>query len=333
MNVMKHFHDVVHIVRQLRQSRQIRLFDRKQMKMRSTGPDTIQIQTIDRCNASCVMCPYSYEEKDGPPSLMDDALYEKILKEIADTGALTGFTPMLQNEPLLDRGLANRIRLAKEILGRKMWVELATNGSALTDTRIDELIDSGLDSLHISIDAATEETYRKIRKGLDYSTVVRNVENLLRRHSGVRVVVRFLQQKDNQGEEAAFAQMWKKRGATVAFLSIVNRAGTLKDYELMRTKLPRFYRRWVQNGLNHLCKCCPLPFTAMNILHDGCAILCCHDWSTDFIIGDLSKQSLEGIWNGKEINRCRELLISGRYKSIPICKDCSLADKFGRHSV
>ena len=189
MNLMKHFYDVVYVARQLRYVRQVRLFDRKQMKMRSAGPALVQIQTVDRCNASCVMCPYSYEEKDGPPARMDDALYEKILKEIAETGTLTGFTPMLQNEPLLDRGLADRIRLAKEILGRKMWVELPTNGSALTDTRIDELIDSGLDSLHISIDAATEETYRKIRKGLDYSTVVGNVENLLRRNSGMRVVV------------------------------------------------------------------------------------------------------------------------------------------------
>jgi len=50
------------------------------------GPWAVQVQTIDRCNASCIMCPYPSFEKHGPPNSMEDSLYKKILNELKKAG-------------------------------------------------------------------------------------------------------------------------------------------------------------------------------------------------------------------------------------------------------
>ena len=49
-------------------------------KGRSTlaGPLFMQVQTTNRCNGKCVMCPYATTERTGPPATMDRGLYSKM---------------------------------------------------------------------------------------------------------------------------------------------------------------------------------------------------------------------------------------------------------------
>jgi len=46
-------------------------------------PMFFQIQTINLCNGSCVMCPNS-KKKNRKPRKMSDELFEKIIKEISE---------------------------------------------------------------------------------------------------------------------------------------------------------------------------------------------------------------------------------------------------------
>jgi MoaA/NifB/PqqE/SkfB family radical SAM enzyme len=61
-----------------------------------------------------------------------------------------------------------------------------------------------------------------------------------------------------------------------------NRAGNLPNAELK--KLDAF---------------CTRPFEQMYIAYDGRAVLCCQDWMLEEVMGDVTKQSLDDIWNGK----------------------------------
>jgi len=46
-------------------------------------PAVVQVQTVNRCNAACPMCPYPYTVGREPYRLMPDALWEKIASECA----------------------------------------------------------------------------------------------------------------------------------------------------------------------------------------------------------------------------------------------------------
>jgi radical SAM protein with 4Fe4S-binding SPASM domain len=272
------------------------------------------------------MCPYA--SSGGPARTIDDQLYSRILGELAATGTLKLFSPMLQNEPLLDRHLPERIGLARRILGPKVKIGTVTNGSLLTEERIRALVNAGPNWIAVSLDAYRRETYETIRPGLDFDRVRRNVLALLRYHGRVSVQIRFLIQQQNRTEEAAFRRYWLARGAHVAVMEATNRASTLDSYEEVYARRPQRSVDLVREPLKWLAgrlyPACTLPFTALSVLVDGRVIACCHDWGPAEVVGDLSRQSLEDVWNGPEMNRVRQLLVERRFEQSDACVGCSL---------
>ncbi|MBN2373186.1 radical SAM protein [bacterium] len=314
-------------------------FDHLNCRSLKQGPSKVQLQTIDRCNGSCLMCPYSSELKSGPPNYMEDSLYKKIIKSLQDAGTLRQIVLMLQNEPLLDIKLIQRIHYAREVLGKKVKIGIVTNGTLLNPRHIHDLVYSGINSIDISIDAFSEKTYNIIRPGLDFFKVVQNTQAILENKKRVNIVVRFLKQRANTGEEKQFRHYWESKGAKVFIFAPVNRAGGLKNFDQIKNNAHRsniFYlKKKLKKAIRNLClqvaarsfiaTPCLLPFNNINILWNGKVILCCHDWEPVDIIGDLSKQSLQDVWNSDSMNKYRYLLWSNRIKESPVCKNCSLA--------
>lgn len=105
-------------------------------------PTVIQVQTINRCNARCGMCPYPYTIHLEPREVMEDALFTKIVQECASEPELRDFVPMAKNEPLLDPKLETRIAEFKAAAAPHQIVELVTNGSALTPARFQRLVEN-----------------------------------------------------------------------------------------------------------------------------------------------------------------------------------------------
>jgi MoaA/NifB/PqqE/SkfB family radical SAM enzyme len=132
---------------------------------------------------------------------------------------------MLQNEPLLDRRLPDRVRLARKLLGQRVRIATVTNGAPLTAALIDELAASGIGHVAVSIDAVREDTYNRIRQGLNFQRVVGNTLALIERLGPRRVGVRFLRQRENEDEESAFAGSWRRHGVRVIAFQLTNRAG------------------------------------------------------------------------------------------------------------
>jgi radical SAM protein with 4Fe4S-binding SPASM domain len=291
-------------------------------------PRWIQLQTINACQASCVMCPYPTYRTVFPRGRMDDALFDRIVDEIVSRPEARTFIPMLQNEPFLDKRLFDRVRRVKEQSGGRIEVELVTNGAFLTDENIGRIRESGLDVLDISLDALSRETYRRIRIGLDYDEVLAGVERVLDANlPRTRVLVRMLRQKENAAEVRAFARHWRARGVPVFIYSAHNRAGAVPEFE-ERTRLPasdvswldRVGRRAFRAVLGH----CPIPFGMTNILHNGDMLMCVHDWGRKEIIGNLRDTSIAELWNGPRMREIRTLVAARRYESLPACRDCSL---------
>lgn len=129
-------------------------------------PVVLQVQTINRCNGRCGMCPYPYTVHLQPREVMDDALYTKIVTECVAEDDFCELIPMLQNEPLLDSKLEERIAEFKRRAKPHQSVEIVTNGTALTPSRFEKLVQSGLDTITISLSAFTQATYEKLIEGL-----------------------------------------------------------------------------------------------------------------------------------------------------------------------
>lgn len=71
---------------------------------------------------------------------------------------------------------------------------------------------------------------------------------------------------------------------------------------------------------------CELPFNQMNILFNGDAIICCHAWNRATVVGNVRTSSLREIWNSKEMNEIRRLILRKRYRHIDSCKECTIVE-------
>jgi MoaA/NifB/PqqE/SkfB family radical SAM enzyme len=297
-------------------------------------PRAVQLQTLNACQASCVMCPWPEFRDVFPRGRMDDDLFDRIAAEIAGRPESSTFIPMLQNEPFLDKRLFDRIARFRAMAGPRVEVELVTNGAFLTDEAIARIREVELDVLDISLDALHRETYARIRRGLDYDAVIAGVERVLA--AGLprtRIFVRLVRQAANAREVRDFVRSWQARGVSVFVYTANNRSGAVREYdesvgyrEESGSAPVRLARRIGRAaGRAYLGGCCPVPFATANILHDGTMLLCVHDWARKEVLGNVRESSIAELWNGPRMREVRALVAARRYDRVGPCADCTLA--------
>jgi len=59
------------------------------------------------------------------------------------------------------------------------------------------------------------------------------------------------------------------------------------------------------------------------ICWNGTVVACCSDMLPKEILGDVTKETLEQIWNGEKIKELRYLMSTGQNKDIRLSLECS----------
>ena len=148
-------------------------------------PVTGQIDPAFPCNLECPLCLSEMARRQGyTMPIMKEAKLDHILSAYGDY--LVRIWLSLWGEPLLNKRLPELIAKCKS---REIWVLISSNMSVpLTAASIDALVMSGLDSIILSIDGATQETYQTYRRGGDLALVLGNVRRLVeaKRRLGLR---------------------------------------------------------------------------------------------------------------------------------------------------
>jgi radical SAM protein with 4Fe4S-binding SPASM domain len=272
------------------------------------------------------MCPAS-KEKNKNPGKMSDELFEKIIKEISEN--ITEYTFVwlfLQNEPLTDNTIFNKLKLVKKLSNGKIKTGLVTNGTLLTEEKIKELREAEVNKICFSIDAYTEETYKKIRRGLSYNKVLKNTENLRNSNSKTLVSVKFLWQKDNYFELNDFKKFWKNKGIKTEIDIVSNRAGAVSNFEdirLTHKNIP-FKTNFARDIMLIFTGGCYSLATNFNILHNGDVIMCCNDYTKRIILGNVKNNLIKEIWNSEKYQSIREAIFNKDFEKIPECNNCTL---------
>src|SRR6266446_2505898 len=131
-------------------------------------PVCLYLETTNRCNLLCTTCPRTFEALE-PPGDMDWALFTAIVDQFPNIArvVLHGV-----GEPMMMAALPRMIRYLKD---RGSYVLFNTNGTLLTRHKGKELIDSGLDELRVSLDAAEPQAFKQVRGRDMFARIVRNV--------------------------------------------------------------------------------------------------------------------------------------------------------------
>lgn len=275
-------------------------------------PMVVLIDNCNACNLQCSMCDHGNMKQYRKVQLMDIGLYHKIIDEIALENPEVRVWEIFFGDPFMCFDIASRISYAKEQGLRD--VVLNSNGVRMTKKRAQAVIKAGLDAMYVGIDAATQETYNRIRVGGDFSKAVQNVlqyQDLLQQfgNGAQKLLVQFVVSDINQHEVDDFIAFWKKAGITVKIRPKVSWAGLVEANNL-------------QENENLVRKPCYWMMQTINICANGEVALCSVDVHCQVKCGNIKDHRLKEIWqNG--LKTFRDLHKEGRFGELPeLCKNC-----------
>jgi len=139
----------------------------------SRMPEIVTLETTTICNLRCVMCPQSYPGIPNPQSMSVETV-ERLMKILSDTQIIEAHGV---GEPIANPRFFDILNVLEPLRGREIVINC--NGHLLTEQKIDQLLKSVLTLINFSLDAATPETYKRIRGG-DFNNAVRKIRNLIK---------------------------------------------------------------------------------------------------------------------------------------------------------
>ena len=137
----------------------------------------LYIEPTSRCNLSCRTCIRN--TWDEPTGDMDETIFDRLVSQIARFPHLETVMFGSFGEPTAHPRILDMIRAVKAL---GLRAEMTTNATLLGEALIDGLLRERLDTLWISLDGTTEESFETIREGASFPLVLENVERLGRRN-------------------------------------------------------------------------------------------------------------------------------------------------------
>lgn len=278
----------------------------------SEVPQYVILEVTNTCNLRCPNCPNKdMRRKRG---FMESGVYEKVINECVALGVdrvyLTG------GEPTLHSLLTELVTYAK-VHGVKS-LALITNAQCLTPRLSKRLVEAGLDILDVSIDAATPETYSKMRPPSSLEVIEENLKALINLKIRTKtlkplVTVKFIKEPANANEVGLFRRKWKNLADEILISFLHNWGGVIDKRESgWRGGSKRYPCSWI--------------FREMYICWDGRVSFCCLDNEAETILGDMREMSIKEVWGSPKLKAVRQVHLDGDFGKIPLCDKCSFRD-------
>lgn len=254
---------------------------------------TIEINTTELCNRTCVFCP-----RHDPAVFPNRNLHltikgaETIAEELAenDYGGKISFSGFGEN--LLNPDFVEIVKTFRTALPYAT-LECNTNGDKLTDKYLRDLIHyAGLDLIYINLYDGPEQMEH-------FDSIILWAEI--------------------RPDQYKFRMHWgdfEKHG-----LILNNRSGVIDWVGIEETDITKLQG-----------KPCHYPFYKMFVDWNGDVLFCSNDWGREHVVGNLLQQSLHDVWFSKPMAKIRRRLIKGDRSQSP-CNKCSVdGSLFGKPS-
>jgi len=264
------------------------------------------------CNALCPNCPYTNSEiradyKDRP--YMNEDTFKIIADQCGEYGAWIRVSG--GGEPMLHPKAVELFEYAKQVNAK---VGLITNGSLLTEENSIRLLEAQIDMIEFSVDASDPETYARVRKGLNWEKLVKNVTRLAelrdRLKSPTKIIASGVNQEgvDIEKVEAFWSGIvdnFQKRKYLTWGINDPSKSADAEPYLPPEEFIP-----------------CPFIFERLNIDSRGKVMICGFDIAAKTDMGNIHEKTIKEIWHGEGFAYYRNKHLSGKGREIELCSNC-----------
>lgn len=276
-------------------------------------PKMLVVSVSHVCNSKCPHCIYTNHPEHRRAYGRSPLISEKLFRKISDEGGpYEAFIRISgAGEPFMHPKLLDLVEYAK---GRGNGVGIITNGSLLNEAKIKQLVKTGLDAIEISVDTHDKKVYKRLREGLDYETVMRNI-SLFRKirddYKGkTKILVSIVNQPLENPTLKQSIKYWKRRVDNV---------------------IVRKWLRWGQLPASNVTEPylrervpCPFPFERMYIHISGVVRFCVYDVGLyKSYMGNANKESIKAIWRSPKFEKFRAYHLNYQYRKIKMCRECT----------
>ena len=281
------------------------------------GPTRVRIEPSNICNLKCQHCPTGTKYGKIDREIMSMELFEIILAQLKQLRALRECVLYLGGEPLLNKNLSKMSQMIKKETSVSR-VMINSNGMLVTPELAEELAQSGIDEIRISIDGRSPEENDYIRQGSNYNKVKENVHLLKRIMTNTKISIAntLIKQSDEDDENPITPDFLKQDFPDFNIETLY--AMKWPDFEVDKSKINKLSLHKKQPK-----QFCALPFTEIAIRANGDLVLCCYDLLSSNITGNIKKDSISDIWKNSEYKKIRNSILNQTVDELPaVCKSC-----------
>jgi MoaA/NifB/PqqE/SkfB family radical SAM enzyme len=199
------------------------------------GPEHLSLNYDYSCNLYCRSCRKQRRVMDHESSekliQFQDSLLKSELFKNARRLTVTG-----TGEPFASRVYMDLFNKIDQQVNPDLKITLRTNGNLLTPGNWGRIKNAhfAIDAISISMDAATEKTYKILRRGGDFKKLLTNLKFLekLKKKKKLTVELNFVVQKQNFKEMPGFLKLAKKYNCDrVVYTQLMDRGTySLEEY-------------------------------------------------------------------------------------------------------
>ncbi len=279
-------------------------------------PLRINIDPCDLCNFKCDFC-FQSKSKDFKGCVMTDEIFFRVIdqiKEFADP--INVIQLFCLGEPFLNKNIPLYIKTIRETNAAKE-VKITTNGSLLSHTLIDELIEAKLDELVISLNGLSDTDFFRITNTkTSFDRIYDNIKYLYDHRKGCHVHVKIIGDYFGREEQKAFVEKIGPYADTINIDGATNHwSGLTSNYKNQQYDTGDTpFKDWV---------ICALCFYELAVHSDGSVSPCVVDWQKDKQnLGNIQTKTLKQIWDSEERKQILISFLSGTRNPYEVCREC-----------
>ena len=185
-------------------------------------PYVIMVDPASVCNLKCLFCPTGdlkrIKETGRYQGLMKPEIFEKILDDVTNfPDPIKVLRLYKEGEPLVNPKFTEFVHAAKRNKNI-LRVDTTTNGLNLSPSLNQELIDSGIDQINISVNGMTEETFLRLtKKSVNINKFVDNIIDLCNRSGDTEIYVKAIRENLSDFERELFIEKFSDYADRIYF--------------------------------------------------------------------------------------------------------------------
>lgn len=292
--------------------------------IRSSEPVVYNIETTNRCNMRCKMCPRTTmmtrcnedidretflnvvdqirphtDEEWAKWKAFCEKTYGIYEDEMSENHFFLYIIPKViqlhgYGDPLLDVHMGEYVKILHE---KGFYSYFSCNPANINLERTYEMLDNGLDYIKYSIESVDDELHKQVRG---------QASNFTESYEKIKQVLKYKEEKGLNTTVVITMLDLNRTHQKEDFDKLLDAFKDLDVYIYLKSEDCQWYRKDF-HGTNsiHWSEICKHPWMTMTIKSNGEATMCMEDFNNEIVFGDTNTQSLKEIWEGEPYKKFR----------------------------